>query len=202
MSDRDAGLTGWRFRVRWVLASAAGMAVAGTVARPLSYLAGGAAHRALGEVLGEAVVGAVAGGGVLGGVALAQWPLLRGRVSWAGRWPAAFLAAGAAGAVAAFVVLRALTLAGNEVAGVVAAVALGFAAFVRAQWWVLRRRVPRAAWLAVMSAGGFLAAAALTAAVGTAFGGEGGNALFGALLGAGYGAITVLALGRLSPAAG
>lgn len=198
MSGSDGGLTEGRFRVRWVLASAAGMAVAGAVARPLSYLAGGAAHAALGEILGEAVVGAVAGGGVLGGVALAQWPLLRGRVSWAGRWPAAFLAAGAAGAAVAFMVLRALTLAGNETAGLAAAVVLGLASCIRAQWWVFRRRVPQAGWLAAASAAGFLAGAALAAGASAVSGFEGGNPVFGALLGAVYGMVTVLALGRLS----
>ena len=98
MLPSDAGLSGSHFRVRWVLASAAGMAVAAAVARPLSYLVGGAAHDALGPVFGEAIVGVVAGGGTLGGVALAQWPLLRRRVAWAARWPAAGAAAGAAGA--------------------------------------------------------------------------------------------------------
>ena len=79
MQDFGSGMTGRGFRLRWVVASAAGMAVAGAVARPLSYLVGGAAHEALGSVVGEAVVGAVAGGGVLGGIALAQWLLLRQR---------------------------------------------------------------------------------------------------------------------------
>ncbi|MDE2882790.1 MAG: hypothetical protein OXP70_13095, partial [Acidobacteriota bacterium] len=85
MANLEAALADRSFRIRWILASAVGMAVAAAVARPLSYLVGGAAHDALGPVFGEAIVGVVAGGGTLGGVALAQWPLLRRRVPWAAR---------------------------------------------------------------------------------------------------------------------
>ena len=191
------GLTGRGFRVRWVLASAAGMAVAGAVARPLSYLVGGAAHEALGSVVGEAVVGAVAGGGVLGGIALAQWLLLRRRVSWAARWPAALAAAGAAAAAAGFAADEALGLAGYPEPPAVPA-AVGLTAFVLAHWLVLRRCAPRAGLLAAASAGGFVLAAVVTVAVGAASGFEGESPLFGALFGAVYGAVTVVALGRLS----
>ncbi len=89
MANLEAALTDRSFGIRWILASAVGMAVAAAVARPLSYLVGSATHDALGPVFGEAIVGVVAGGGTLGGVALAQWPLLRRRVAWAARWPAA-----------------------------------------------------------------------------------------------------------------
>ncbi len=207
----EGGLDSSRFRVLWILASAAGMAAAAAVARPLSYLVGGAAHGALGAVVGEAVVGAVAGGGVLGGVALAQWPLLRGRVSWAARWPAAGAAAGAAAAASAFAVLQGMPPAGSGAPGSAAAVAaaaavvVGLAAFLLAHWGVLRRCVPGAGRLAAASAGGFAAAAVVTAAAGAAFRFDGGTplfgALFGALLGALYGAVVVLVLGRRLSAA-
>ena len=195
MSEPDHGLTRRAFRIRWVLASAAGMAVAGAVARPLSYLVGGAAHEAFGGVVGEAVVGAVAGGGVLGGIALAQWLLLRQRVSWAARWPAALAAAGAAAAATGFAADEALGLAGYPEPPAVPAV-VGLTAFVLAHWLVLRRCAPGAGLLAAASAGGFVLAAVVTVAVGTASGFEGESPLFGALFGAVYGWITVLALGR------
>ena len=197
MSGPAGGLTGRGFRLRWVLSSAVGMALAAALARPLSYLVGGAVYDVLGEVLGEAAIGAVAGGGVLGGIALAQWPLLRGRVPWAARWPAAGAAAGAAAAAAAFAALKGLTLLGFERAGVAAALLAGVAAFLGAHWLVLRRQVLRAGRIGVASAGGFLLAAVATAAVGALSGVEGASPLFGALFGAVYGAVTVIALGRL-----
>ena len=117
MAEPETGLTGRAFRIRWTLASAAGMALAAAAARPLSYVVGEAVGGVLGEVPAEAAIGAVAGGGVLGGIALAQWFLLRGRVAWAGRWPVAGALAGANAAAAGFVVVKALTLAGYETLG-------------------------------------------------------------------------------------
>ena len=191
-------LTSRAFRIRWVLASAAGMAVAGAAARPLSYLVGGAAHEALGSVFGEAVVGVVAGGGTLGGVALGQWLLLRGRVAWAARWPAAGAAGGAAGAAAGFGALAGLTLLGAETLGAAAVLVFGVAAFVRAFSLVLGRGVPRAGWLAAACAGGFIAAALVTTAVGWLSGFDGGSPGFAALFGALYGVATLWALARWS----
>ena len=191
------GLTDRGFRIRWVLASAAGMAVAAAVARPLSYLVGGAAHEAFGSVVGEAVVGTVAGGGVLGGIALAQWLLLRHQVSWAARWPVALAVAGAAAAATGFAANEALGMAGYPEPPAAPA-AVGLTAFVLAHWLALRQCAPRAGLLAFASAGGFILAAVLTASVGAASGFEGASPLFGALFGAAYGAVTVLALGRLS----
>ena len=198
MPSFDAGLTGSHFRVRWILASAAGMAVAAAVARPLSYLVGGATHDALGPVFGEAIVGVVAGGGTLGGVALAQWLVLRGRVAWAARWPAACAAAGAAGAAAGFGALAGLTLLGAEVLGAAAVLVFGIAAFLRAHTLVLRGCVARPMWLAGGCAGGFLGAALVTMVVGSFSGLDGESPLFGALFGAVYGAVTVLVLRRMT----
>ena len=198
MANLEAALTDWSFRIRWILASAAGMAVAAAVARPLSYLVGGAAHDALGPVFGEAIVGVVAGGGTLGGVALAQWPLLRRRVAWAARWPAAGAAAGAAGAAAGFGALAGLTLLGAEVLGAAAVLVFGIAAFLRAHTLVLRGRVSRPMWLAGGCAAGFLGAALVTMAVGSFAGLDGESPLFGALFGAAYGAVTVLVLRRMT----
>ena len=198
MPEREAALTGRGFRIRWILASAAGMAVAAAVARPLSYVAGEGVGGLLGEVPAEAAIGAVAGGGVLGGIALAQWLLLRRMVPWAGLWPVAGALAGASAAAAGFVALRALSLAGYEAAGVAAALFCGLGAFLAAHWLVLRLRASRARWLAVSSAGGFLLAAVVTTAAASVAGVEGGGALFAALFGALYGAVTVVALERLS----
>ena len=195
---RKARLTGRGFRIRWILASAAGMAVAAAVARPLSYVVGEGVGGLLGEVPAEAAIGAVAGGGVLGGIALAQWLLLRRMVPWAGRWPVAGALAGANAAAAGFVAFKALSLAGYEAAGAVAAILCGLAAFLAAHWLVLRLHVSRAGWLAASSAGGFLLAAVVTTAAASVAGVEGGGALFAALFGALYGAVTVMALERLS----
>ena len=190
----DDGWTGVGFRVRWILASAAGMAVAATVARPLSYFVGGMAHEGLGSVFGEAVVGVVAGGGTLGGVALAQWPLLRGRVAWAARWPAAGAAGGAAGAAAGFAALAGLTLLGAETLGAAAVLVFGIAAFLRVFSLALGRDVPRAGWLAAGCAAAFLAAGLVSIAVAWLSGLDGGGPAFAALFGALYGAGTALAL--------
>ena len=190
--------TGAGFRVRWILASAAGMAVAGSVARPLSYFVGGMAHQGLGTVFGEAVVGVVAGGGTLGGVALAQWPLLRGRIAWAGRWPAAGAAGGAAGAAAGFAALAGLTLLGAETLGAAAVLVFGIAAFLRAFSLVLGRRVPRAGWLAAGVGAAFLAAGLVTVIVGWLSGLDGGGPAFAALFGGLHGAGSVWALAAWS----
>ena len=194
----EAELTENRFRARWVLASAVGMAVAAAVARPLSYLVGGAAHEALGFVFGEAVVGVVAGGGTLGGGSLAQWLLLRGRVAWAARWPAAGAAGGAAGAAAGFAALAGLTLLGAEALGGAAGLVVGVAAFVRAYSRVLGRGVPRAGWLAAACAAGFVGAALVTMAVGWLSGFDGESPAFAALFGGLYGTATLWALSRWS----
>ena len=199
LPELDVTLTNRRVRVLWVLSSAAGMALAAAAARPLSYVVGEAVGGVLGEVPAEAAIGAVAGGGVLGGIAFAQWFLLRRRVSWAGRWPAANALAGANAAAAGFVVARALTLAGYEALGAGAAGVAGLGAFLAAFWLVLRRHVPAAPWLAVASAGGFVLAAIVTVMVGAAVGFEGESPLFGALFGAVYGSVTVFTFGRLVP---
>lgn len=197
MNDESAGneqFVGGRFWIRWIVLSAAGMAVAGSVARPLSYFVGGVAHEGLGSVFGEAVVGVVAGGGTLGGVALAQWPLLRGRVAWAARWPAAGAAGGAAGAAAGFAALAGLTLLGAETLGAAAVLVFGIAAFLRAFSLALGRGVPRAGWLATGCGAAFLAAGLLSVAVASLSGFDGAGPAFAALFGALYGAGTVWAL--------
>ena len=201
MNDETAGndrFVGARFRIRWIVLSAAGMAVAGFVARPLSYFVGGMAHQGLGTVFGEAVVGVVAGGGTLGGVALAQWPLLRGRIAWAGRWPAAGAAGGAAGAAAGFAALAGLTLLGAETLGAAAVLVFGIAAFLRAFSLVLGRRVPRAGWLAAGVGAAFLAAGLVSVIVAWLSGLDGGGPGFAALFGALYGAGSVWALAAWS----
>ena len=78
------------------------------------------------------------------------------------------------------------------------AVVVGLGAFLAAYWLVVRCRILRAFSVAVASAGGFLLAAVVTTAAGAAAGVEGGGALFAGLFGALYGAVTVVALGRLS----
>ncbi len=194
VADLEAALTGRLFRVRWILASAVGMAVAAALARPLSYVVGEAVGGILSDIPAEAAVGAVAGGGALGGVALAQRLVLQRRVPWAGRWPAALALAGAAAAAAGFAADEAL-LPG---APPPVPLAFGAAAFVLVHWFLLREQIARAGWLAAATAGAFLVAAAATAGAGALVGFENESPLFGALFGAVYGWITVLALGRLA----
>lgn len=194
MSTANNQLTAMRLRFRWILVSAAGMATAGVVARPLSYVVGEAVGAVLGDIPAVAAIGAVAGGGALGGVALAQWFVLRRQVLWAGRWPAALALAGAAAAAAGFAADEAL-LPG---APPPVPLAFGVAAFVLVHWFLLREHVARAGWLAAATAGAFLVAAAATAGAGALVGFENESPLFGALFGAVYGWITVLALGRLA----
>ncbi len=96
------------------------------------------------------------------------------------------LAGGLAGANAAatgFVSLKALSLSGYEVVGVVTALVAGLGACLAAHRLVLRTRVVRAFSLSAVSAGDFLLAAVPT----TAEGAEGGGLLFATLFGAVYG---------------
>jgi len=50
VADLEAALTGRLFRVRWILASAVGMAVAAALARPLSYVVGEAVGGILSDI--------------------------------------------------------------------------------------------------------------------------------------------------------
>ena len=171
------------------------MATAAALARPLSYAVGAAASGVGSTALSEAVIGAVAGGGALGGMAVAHWLVLRGRVSWAGRWPGSLAAAGGTAAAVGFATSE-LFVPGTPPP---VPLAFGIAAFVLVHWLFLRRRLPRAAWLAAATAGGFLLAAALTAAAAAAIALEGESPLFGFLFGTLFGIVTAFALGRLSP---
>ncbi len=188
---RGGPLGGRRFVLHWIVASGVGMAVAATFARPLSYAAGAVAGMG-GPALVEAVIGLVAGGGALGGMALAQWFVLRRRVAWAARWPIALAAAGAAGAATGFVADE-LLLPG---APPPLPLAVGASAFVLVLWRVLRPVAARPALLALATAGSFLLAATLSA--GTAALGDftGASPLFAALFGALFGAATAFSLQR------
>ncbi len=170
------------------------MAVAATASRPLSWLAGGAVGTVLGSIPAEAAVGAVAGGGTLFGVGAFQWLLLRGRVGWSARWPAASGLGGAAAAAGAFSLLEALP--GNGFAETVLSAAVGFACWVAVFWVVLRQQLPGAMRLGAASAAAFLAAAVISAVAGALSGLEGAEGAFAALFGALYGAILLPPLRR------
>jgi hypothetical protein len=142
--------------------------------------------------MGEAVVGALALGGIMLGIGIAQWLVLRHQVPWAGRWVLAIAVGGAAGGAATFVLFEAL----SGTVGVVVGVVVGLGVFGIAQRLVLRRQVSKAAWLALASVVGLVAASlvAASSAVLAAAGPVVARVIGEVGLGAVYGAITGSAL--------
>ena len=157
MSTADNQLTAMQMRFRWILVCPAGMATAGVLARPLSYVVGETVGGVLGEVPAEAAIGAVARGrgapvdGLrtvvstpgtgLVGRSLAGGGCVRGRERRGrgfrrvqGSLPGRLGNLGAALAVVA-----------------------GLGAFLAADWLALRGRIPRAFGVGAASAGGFVA---------------------------------------------
>jgi len=139
--------------------------------------------RAIGTTMGEAVLGAVALGGVLGAITIAQWLIMRRRLSWATQWAAATLAGGLIGGAVALGLLDALSGNGSETLGAVLGTFGGLGAFCTVQWLVLRR-VTRAGWWVAASVAGLVAAGPLGVGVLGLLVGDGGG--FGVV----YGAIT------------
>ena len=174
----------------WVLASAAGYAVAGLI------------EAAAGPLTGVTVVAYVTAGGTV--AATLQWPALRWHVTGARRWVAAGIVGGAVVGVASIALGVVAGLAagavgdadagrafGADVAGVSAAVLYGTAVGVL-QWRLLRRRFTRAGRWVLASAVGWIVAG-LTAGVTE---GIAGWAVLGAVYGAITGCVLVLLLRR------
>ena len=175
-----AGLLLW-----WVLASAAGFAVAGL------------AEAAIGPAQGLVVVVYMTVGGAAAGTL--QWVLLRRIVPGVGLWVAASVgggfAAGAMGVVVgvlagsgAGVVLgfKAAWEVGSDTGGVAAAISYGAVIGVL-QWLVLQRHLPRAYWWVLASAAGWIVGG-ITAGVTE---GVAGWAVIGAIYGGATGCVLV-----------
>ena len=182
----------WWMLPWWILASAAGYAVAGLV------------EAAAGPLEGVTVVGYVTAGGAAS--SMLQWPALRRHVARAGRWVGAGIVGGAVVGVVSIAAGVVAGLAGGavgdadagrafgeDVAGVSAAILYG-AAVGALQWRLLRRRFARSGRWVLASAVGWIVAG-LTAGVTEGIAGW-------AVLGAVYGAITggvLVALLRQAP---
>ncbi|MCY4398889.1 MAG: hypothetical protein OXE96_06010 [Gemmatimonadetes bacterium] len=178
-------MTRRRLWLQWVLASAVGCAVVSTVARRVSMAAGGAAGDVMGPLVAEVVVGALALGGVMLGIAVGQWLVVRRLVPWAGRLLLAITGGAAAAGAVGLGLLAALSDIASPSAGVVVAVVVGLAAFGTTQWLVLRGPVPGAGRWALASLAGLAAASFSMGVVGAVAeqltGDVIGQALFGAI---------------------
>ena len=144
----------------------------------------------LGPIAAEAAVGALTMGGILLGVALGQWLVIRGRVSWAGRLALATALAGAAGGAAALGMLQAVAGVAGEAGSVAVAVVPGLAAFWVVHWWVLKTRISAPGHFAALGVVALIAAVLGTALVGAIAGDLAGQGIGGGTLGAVYAAVT------------
>lgn len=174
----------------WIAASGVGGWICGIFARPVSIAVGGAVASVLGPVAAEAAVGALAMGGILLGVAVGQWLVIRGRVSGAIWLALGTVLAGAAGGAVALAVLQAVASLAGEAGGVAVAVLLGLVVFWIVHWWVLRDRIGDAGRFATLGVVALLAAVPSTALVGVIAGDLAGQGIGGGALGTVYAAVT------------
>jgi hypothetical protein len=170
--NTERAQVGWGFWLWWVLASTVGFAVGSAVTRfvgLVGYFAGG-----------ETVVGAFAVGGAVGGalIGIAQWLVLRKRVSRSGWWVLASIVGFAVGFAVAIAMLDSMD---GAAVGAVVGASIGIA-----QWLVLRLQFSRAGWWVLASIVGF----AMGFAVLETMDGFVVGAGVGAVVGAGVGAIT------------
>ena len=188
MTDSKQETTGlW---LRWIVASAIGGFVFAIAARRWSVAAGGSVWDSMGPVVAEIVIGALALGGIMAGIAVGPWLVVRRRVPWAGWLAAGMVGGGVAGGGAAFGVLQGMGGEGGGVPAVAAAVIVGLAAFVGVQWVLLRGRVPEAGRFVWMSVAAVVAAVVATGVSGVALGEYSGGGVGGAVFGAAYAAVT------------
>ena len=178
-----------RLWLAWIVASAVGGWVCAIFARPVSVAVGGVVGNVLGPIAAEAAVGALAMGGILLGVALGQWLVIRGRVSWAGRLALATALAGMAGGAGGLSVLQGLAGMMEPTGSVAVAVVVGLAAFAVVHWWVLRMRIRAPGRLAAAGVVALIAAVLGTALVGAVAGDLAGQGIGGGALGAVYAAV-------------
>ena len=178
-----------RLWLRWIVGSAAGGFVFAVTVRRASTAAGDSVWE-MGPVVAEIVIGALALGGIMAGIAVNQWLVVRRRVSWAGWLAGGMVGGGIAGGGAAFGVLQGLGGEGGGGVAVAAAVIVGLAAFAGVQWLLLRGRVPEVGRFVWMSVAAVVAAVLATALSGIALGEYSGGGVGGAVFGAAYAAVT------------
>ena len=180
--------------LRWIAAGALGGALVAFVVRRVSLAAGDAVGDAFGLVAAEVVVGALALGGVMLGIAVPQWLVVRRHLTWA---PWMIVSRGVGGVMGGATMLGVLAAIGGGAASVGAvalSVILGLGALVVVEWLVLRGRVAGAARLAWVSVGALVAAIVGTGLIGTLAGGLATEALAGCAYGACHAAVTGLAI--------
>ena len=159
--NTERAQAGWRFWLWWVLASTAGLLVGLVVVAYVGYpyAAGPSSKNSEAFVVVFALAGAIVGASL----GIAQWLVLRRRVSRTGWWMLASTAGGLVGFAFDGMVLR-IMFAAPE--GDLAFAALIGASLGIAQWLVLRRRVSRAGWWVLASTVGsvvFLASVVFSA---------------------------------------
>ncbi|WP_419949694.1 hypothetical protein [Candidatus Palauibacter sp.] len=141
----------------------------------------------------QVVVGAVAAGGVVGGIAIAQWLIMRRQLSWAAWWLPASVLGGLVGGAVTLGVWDVVSATGRETLGAVLGILAGLSTFGVVQWLLLRR-VTQAGWWVLASVAGLVAAGPLGVGVLGHLIGDGGG--FGAVYGAITGARFVAAIAR------
>ena len=132
--------------LQWVVASVAGWLV--------GWLVAWIGALAMGWMV------AWAGVGIGAGVGVAQWLVLRERVTWAGWWVAASMVGGILGGVASAGLILGAYVGAGQIMGDVVAVILGWVGvgvgIGVAQWLVLRWQVARAGWWVLASVVGWI----------------------------------------------
>ena len=175
--------------LRWIAASAVGGFLFAVAVRRASMAAGDSVWE-MGPVVAEIVIGALALGGIMAGIAVNQWLVVRRRVSWAGWLAAGMVGGGIAGGGAAFGVLQGMGGEGGGGVAVAAAIVVGLATFGGVGWLLLRGRVPGAGRFAGVSMAAVVVAVLATALSGIALGEYSGGGVGGAVFGAAYAAVT------------
>ena len=175
--------------MRWIVGSAVGGFVFAVVVRQASTAVGDSVWE-MGPVVAEIVIGAVALGGIMAGIAVNQWLVVRRRVSWAGWLAGGMVGGGIAGGGAAFGVLQGMGGEGGGGVAVAVAVIVGLAVFAGVQWLLLRGRVLEVGRFVWMSVAAVVAAVLATALSGIALGEYSGGGVGGAVFGAAYAAVT------------
>ena len=140
----------------------------------------------------QVVVGAVAAGGVVGGIASAQWLIMRRQLSWAAWWLPTSVLGGLVGGAVTLGVWDVVSTTGRETLGAVLGILAGLSTFGVVQWLLLRR-VTQAGWWVLASVAGLVAAGPLGVGVLGHLIGDGGGfgATYGAITGARF--VTVIA---------
>lgn len=157
----ENGQIGWGLWLRWMLASAAGLAVGFAVYFPL--VVGFASEQSLVEHILLSIAGGAVLGAVIGSV---QWLVLRRLLSQLARWVWATAAGGAVGGTVAVSVGSGVGESMGFVTALVVGGALLGASLGLAQWFLLRRQLAQVGWWVLASTLGLAMGLALGRGVG------------------------------------